>query len=177
MQNVEGKWYPTVDENSIRGFFGEYRWLSNFHQCDVFGPGGLTYPSSEHAYMASKTLDHELHHQIKDVPTAAGVKKLGRLIPLRANWEDLKVAMMFNVVMSKFLENPDLAEKLLETGDKLLEETNYWNDTFWGVCNGVGKNKLGKVLMAVRDELRIMDDVFELNSQEDFAVVAGTTRD
>ena len=32
-------------------------------------------------------------------------------------------------------------------------EGNNWNDTFWGVCRGKGRNELGKVLMKVRSEL------------------------
>jgi predicted NAD-dependent protein-ADP-ribosyltransferase YbiA (DUF1768 family) len=40
------------------------------------------------------------------------------------------------------------------TGDRKLVEGNYWHDTFWGVCNGVGENYLGEILMHVRQELR-----------------------
>jgi predicted NAD-dependent protein-ADP-ribosyltransferase YbiA (DUF1768 family) len=43
---------------------------------------------------------------------------------------------------------------LLETGDAELVEGNWWDDTFWGVCNGVGQNNLGKILMDTRRELR-----------------------
>jgi hypothetical protein len=42
---------------------------------------------------------------------------------------------------------------LLLTGDEELIEGNFWGDVFWGVCNGVGKNHLGKILMEVRSEL------------------------
>ena len=47
-----------------------------------------------------------------------------------------------------------MSNKLLGTGDTYLEEGNTWNDTFWGVCNGVGENNLGRILMEVREELR-----------------------
>ena len=60
---------------------------------------------------------------------------------------------MLSFVRAKFTY-PDLQEKLLATGDAYLEEGNYWNDTTWGVCNGVGENRLGKILMQVRDEIR-----------------------
>ena len=56
-------------------------------------------------------------------------------------------------VKAKFSKNPILKAKLLATGDAELIEGNWWNDTYWGVCKGVGKNKLGKILMRVRDEL------------------------
>jgi predicted NAD-dependent protein-ADP-ribosyltransferase YbiA (DUF1768 family) len=42
---------------------------------------------------------------------------------------------------------------LKATGDEELVEGNWWNDTFWGVCNGVGENNLGKLLMKIRAEL------------------------
>uniref|UniRef100_UPI00345E83CD NADAR domain-containing protein n=1 Tax=uncultured Duncaniella sp. TaxID=2768039 RepID=UPI00345E83CD len=50
--------------------------------------------------------------------------------------------------------NPALAEKLIATGDAELVEGNYWHDTVWGVCDGVGENHLGKILMRVREELK-----------------------
>ena len=49
----EGKRLPTVTEDSIRGFFGDYRWLSNFH-LSYLTVDGLTFPSAEHAYQAMK---------------------------------------------------------------------------------------------------------------------------
>ena len=61
---------------------------------------------------------------------------------------------MLNVVRAKFDQHPDLAQKLLETGDEELVEGNTWGDRYWGVCGGKGKNMLGKILMRVREELR-----------------------
>ena len=55
------------------------------------------------------------------------------------------------IVEEKFRQNPKLAEMLLATEDAILIEGNTWGDKFWGVCNGVGENNLGKVLMYVRD--------------------------
>jgi predicted NAD-dependent protein-ADP-ribosyltransferase YbiA (DUF1768 family) len=43
---------------------------------------------------------------------------------------------------------------LLATGDTYLEETNTWGDIWFGVCNGIGKNYLGKMLMEIREALR-----------------------
>jgi predicted NAD-dependent protein-ADP-ribosyltransferase YbiA (DUF1768 family) len=47
----------------------------------------------------------------------------------------------------KFIQNEDLRKLLLDTGTSELIEDNNWHDTFWGVCNGVGANKLGEILM------------------------------
>jgi GTP cyclohydrolase II len=63
---------------------------------------------------------------------------------------DHLVAQKFNPTL-----NPDLYNRLLATGDKYLEETNWWNDTFWGKnLKGEGENHLGQILMQVRDKLR-----------------------
>lgn len=61
---------------------------------------------------------------------------------------------MYEICMAKFTQNEDLKEKLLATGNDILEEGNTWGDKVWGTVNGVGENKLGKILMKVREELR-----------------------
>ena len=67
---------------------------------------------------------------------------------------------MFNIVLTKFSSDEYLAYKLLETGEEVLMEGNTWNDTYWGVDLDTmqGKNKLGLILMKVRDVLRARID-------------------
>lgn len=72
---------------------------------------------------------------------------------MRSDWEEVKDKVMYEIVLAKFTQNPDLKEKLLATGDEYLEEGNTWGDTIWGTVDGVGENRLGKILMRVRDEL------------------------
>jgi len=57
-------------------------------------------------------------------------------------------------LFAKFSQSKKLSELLLSTGDKYLEETNNWGDEFWGVCNEVGENNLGKILIRVRKKLK-----------------------
>lgn len=83
----------------------------------------------------------------------AQAKLAGRNCELRKDWEDIKEQTMYEIVSAKFTQNKNLAKLLLDTGDAYLEEGNWWQDTTWGVCNGVGENKLGKILMRVREEL------------------------
>ena len=59
---------------------------------------------------------------------------------------------MRDLLRNKFSE-PDLAARLLATGSTELIEGNNWNDTFWGVCRGRGRNMLGQLLMEVREEI------------------------
>ena len=73
--------------------------------------------------------------------------------------EEVKYDLMVDVCYAKFTQNEDLKEKLLATGDEYLEEGNNWGDRIWGTVNGEGENRLGKILMKVRDEL-MMDQQF-----------------
>lgn len=59
---------------------------------------------------------------------------------------------MMSLVSAKFMQNPDMFRNLRNVKGEIVEE-NTWGDTYWGVCNGVGKNHLGKILMKVRDEV------------------------
>ena len=84
----------------------------------------------------------------------AEAKKLGRRVELRPEWEYIKERVMFEIVLNKFNQNPQLAKMLLATGEEELVEGNTWGDRTWGVCDGVGQNRLGKILMKVRGLLK-----------------------
>ena len=60
---------------------------------------------------------------------------------------------MYTAVLAKFQHNKDLAELLLATGDAMLVEHTgkdaYWRDG----GDGSGLNRLGGILMRVREEL------------------------
>lgn len=135
----------------IKEFQGEYRFLSNFWPCRVKYEH-VIFPSVEHAYQAAKTLDYEQRIEFM-VLTAGQAKRKGAQLELRPYWEQIKVKVMGELLRLKF-QDPELREKLLATGEEELVEGNAWNDTFWGVCNGVGQNNLGKLLMQVRQEIR-----------------------
>ena len=141
---------PIVDAENIKGFFGEYRFLSNFWPCHVDFEGAV-YPSAENAYQAAKTQLTELRAPFM-LPsmTAVEAKRKGKALEIRQDWEAIKLDVMGEIVMSKFLLNPDLRKQLLATEPKKLEETNYWGDTFWGVCRGKGLNYLGRILINTR---------------------------
>jgi ribA/ribD-fused uncharacterized protein len=138
--------------SEIRDFSGEYRFLSNFHPVNVEYEG-VTYPSVEHAYQAAKSLDPEEREIIRSSGSAGLTKRLGRHAMVRDGWEDVKLEIMAGLVYQKFHENADLTNKLLGTGNMALVEGNWWGDRYWGVCNGVGHNHLGRILMAVRKSL------------------------
>ena len=136
----------------IGSFQGEYRFLSNFHPSPV-AMGDKVWPTVEHAYQASKTLDTGLRETIRMAATPGQAKRLGRILTLRRDWEAVKDGIMLDLLREKFRSEP-LKTALLRTHPHILMEGNTWNDTYWGVCRGVGKNMLGTLLMQVRDELQ-----------------------
>ncbi len=140
----------------IKQFQEEYRWLSNFWYLE--SPAiyqGLTFITNEHFYIAMKTKDLNIRKQVSNHPLK-GVKKFGTTFPLREDWDEIKLDVMLHGLRYKFSEsNPTLRQKLIDTGDSLIQEGNYWNDKYWGVClkTGEGENNLGKLIMQVREEI------------------------
>ncbi len=137
----------------IDSFSGEYRFLSNFYQAEVEFEG-MMYPSTEHAYQAAKTLDLKSRAMFQG-GTAGQAKRLGQVIILRDDWtnDNVKISVMYAVLLDKFTRHQDLRKQLIATSPNELIEGNTWNDTFWGVCDGKGKNHLGKLLMSIRQEI------------------------
>jgi ribA/ribD-fused uncharacterized protein len=135
---------------AVKGFFQEHRFLSNYHICDIVYEG-RTYPSTENAYQAAKFPDAVRKKFQYISPLEA--KKLGNQLKMnkeqRERWEQKKLDVMRDLSIIKY-QDPTLRKRLLATGDRYLEETNYWGDTFWGVHKKFGQNKLGKLLMEVR---------------------------
>lgn len=132
----------------ICGFVGDYKFLSNMYDCKIIWHN-LEFNSVEAAYQASKC------KKMKDAKQFCNLsgyesKQYIRNLNIRSDWEHIKYNLMCQLVFQKFLINEDLNTKLCNTLDRYLEETNYWNDTYWGVCNGIGENNLGKILMNTR---------------------------
>ena len=132
----------------INSFRGEYWFLSNFCPCAIEWDN-LRYRSVEHAFQAAKTFDNDRREEIRAARTPGEAKRLGRQVQLIENWQVIKDEIMYTLVHKKF-ESESLRAKLLGTGEVELIEGNNWGDTYWGVCGGVGQNKLGKILMQVR---------------------------
>lgn len=139
------------EHTQIKGFGGQYRFLSNFYPC-VLQLDGLEFPTLEHAYQASKVVFLP-SRKLFQHGTPGQAKRLGKGITLRPDWEEVKIDVMLSLLRQKFVQEP-LKQMLLETGDAYLEETNSWGDIFWGVYNEMGQNWLGKLLMQVREELQ-----------------------
>ncbi len=135
----------------ISEFREEYSFLSNFSRGKVVHDG-IEYDYRENAFQAAKVFDNEKRLSLQHVKPSVA-KSFGKVCKLRPDWEEVKDRIMYQIVYDCFNRNQDLKDALLETGDQEIVEGNAWGDTYWGVCKGVGKNKLGQILMRVRTEL------------------------
>ena len=140
----------------INEFRNDNYFLSNFYECPVTYDG-LTYRNNESAFQAQKCINSKDREQFTTL-NSSEAKKLGRRVVLRKDWENIKVQVMKEIVTAKFEQNEDLQQKLLDTGDAYLEEGNTWGDRVWGTVNGAGANNLGKILMEVRENIRLEKD-------------------
>lgn len=112
---------------------------------------GTEYSCSESAFQAQKCTKESEKRLFIGI-NGFEAKKIGRKVSLQSDWESKKLSIMEEVVQAKFEQHPDLAKKLAKI-EGVIQEENSWHDTFWGICNGVGENHLGKILMKIRDEL------------------------
>jgi ribA/ribD-fused uncharacterized protein len=158
----------------ISSFTGEHHWLSNFSPHPVVF-SGKTFPTTEHLFVWHKTDDEDErlkvfgrevwddeHNEVVRVPLTPGqVKRLGRMLPLRREWDDMKVGVMFTCLQLKITQHPEVGLKLLGTKDTFLVEGNTWGDNFWGCTPNrgtmggwIGNNWLGRLWMMHRQDLQ-----------------------
>ena len=134
---------------------GAYGCFSNFsrHPIQI---GGRTWPTSEHYFQAQKFSGTGHEEEVRNAPTAMTAARIGRSRerPLREDWDSVKDEIMLQAVRTKFTQHEDLKAVLLGTGDATLVEHTA-NDSYWGDGgDGSGRNRLGRILMQVREELR-----------------------
>ena len=134
---------------------GEYGFLSNLYRYS-FEFEGRMWRSAEDAYQFGKPRDPAVAEWLITAPKphlcAAAAHALFAF-DIYPDWQTKKVTRMAKVIDAKFTSDV-LAEKLLFTGDRMLIEESK-TDAFWGTGKkGNGRNMLGILLMATRDQLR-----------------------
>ncbi len=143
---------PTLYFYSVREPFGEF---SNFspHGIEL---DGQWWPTTEHYFQAQKFEDAAYRDKIRaaSVPKRAADLGRSRAHPLRTDWEQVKDDVMRRAVLVKFQTHPALRDLLLSTGNKPIVE-NAPGDYYWGCGkDGTGQNRLGQILVQVRETLR-----------------------
>jgi ribA/ribD-fused uncharacterized protein len=142
----------TIKFYSVNNDYGEF---SNFSLYPVKIKGKL-YPTSEHYFQAMKfdSLKDQKEIRTTKSPMLAAQKGRDRKRKLKRNWESIKDNVMREAVFNKFSQHDILKVLLINTGTaKIIEHTE--NDSYWGDGgDGKGKNKLGQILMEVREKLK-----------------------
>ena len=161
---------PSLKTNDVIKFYDrydDYYEFTNFHHHPVRIDEHM-WPTTEHYFQAQKFVGTPYYDHIRRLPFPRDAFKVSRDPEasrwVRQDWSSVKDDVMLKALRVKFSDD-DLKRKLLETGKKkLVEHTS--NDSYWGDGgDGKGRNRLGELLMKVRDELKS----FEGNGREEKA--------
>ncbi len=131
---------------------------------------GITFPTVEHYYQWAKAKqfgDAGAQAKILKTSSAKTVKTIGKKVtPFDAGqWDERKDQVMRTAVKAKLMQHPEILKKLRDTGDTLIGEADP-RDKYWGIGTSAdtsfaknperwkGQNKLGKILMELRTELK-----------------------
>jgi GTP cyclohydrolase II len=142
----------------IRFYHSDQPWgqLSNFSRHAVFLRGKV-WPTLEHFYQGQKFVGRSHEEMIRRCQTPMLAKITATNLSAehrREDWDSLKEMVMLEGLRAKFEQHPDLRERLVGSGARLLVE-HTMNDSYWGDGgDGGGENRLGNLLMQVRTELR-----------------------
>ena len=129
--------------------------LSNFYR-SPFCVAGVWYSSSEAYFQSQKFPGNPAFQQRIAGSSPAMAARLGRSRsnPLRPDWNSVRDDVMRTALRHKFQGHPELRRALLATGNRKLKE-HRWADAYWGDGgNGKGRNRLGVLLMELRESLR-----------------------
>ena len=144
-------------------------YLSNWWPAP-FELDGVLYPTTEHHMMYQKAMlmgDQAIAQEVLQAVSPAIVKAFGRRVKNFSAelWDEKKFEVVLAGNLAKFRAHPDLLKMLLATGDRIIAEAADY-DRVWGIGLAAndpraqdqqqwrGENLLGKVLMAVRQQLR-----------------------
>lgn len=146
----------------------ENGYLSNWY-LSKFTVDGIEFSSAEQYMMYKKAVyfkDKHTAEKILKTDDVAIIKALGRIV---ANynencWNGVRQIVVFEGLVAKFSQNPDLKKRLKGTGNALLAECAV-NDKIWGIGLSMtdpdrfniykwkGQNLLGYALTEVRKRL------------------------
>ncbi|MCW8879595.1 MAG: GTP cyclohydrolase II [Kangiellaceae bacterium] len=137
---------------------GPYGFLSNFATYPIT-VDGEKWASTEHYYQSKKFVETQYSDQIKFAGSPDEAFKLSRVFvdQVRDDWDTIKFSVMKKAIIEKFSQHPKLAFLLLNTEEHELREHSH-KDSYWGDGgDGNGLNKLGIILMEVREHLEKLE--------------------
>ena len=151
------------------GILSEYHEFSNFYRCDI-RYRNMRFTSVEQAYQYIKAVyfnDNRSAYLILRNRCPTQIKMLGRNVSGfdQVRWNSEREPLMKRLIHEKFSQNPDLKQKLCDTGTMHLAEATK-SDSFFGTGVSItnptcltrgswtGSNRLGEALMDTRRELK-----------------------
>ena len=172
--DLSGHRVTSRNSNLVLGFFGELHPLSNFHRCN-FSEGGLEFSSSEQYIQYTKAYyfeNMELAGKILNTDEPLECKKLAREIKYptdKGRWSDVAKELCYKGIKQKFVQNENLMQFLLHTGNKTIVESSM--DKLWGTgiplyiqnCldpkTWCSQGLLGEILTEIRRELNALTGI------------------
>lgn len=136
----------------------KYKFLSNLYYC-LITYKDITYIHAEGAFQAQKTDNEKLKLAISHMAPERAHKAEEELITPISDWDKIKDEEMYNILKEKY-NIPSIKTKLLATNDIKIIYGNNEHDNYWGKCNCEKckalpfKNKLGEIIMQIRDEIK-----------------------
>jgi ribA/ribD-fused uncharacterized protein len=121
-----------------------------------FDLDGEHWPSVEHYFQGMKFEDPREREKVRQAEHPRKARRLGRrrFPKIRKDWSKIRRVVMTRGVYTKCRTHPEAAQRLLNTGERILVESSQY-DYFWGCGRDrLGKNVYGAVLMDVRTKLR-----------------------
>lgn len=148
--------HDTAYENALSFSRSDDTHLLSTHSKHSFELEDQHWLSAEHYYQSSKFSGAEYGRKIAQAPTPAQACKMGNTWwrKKRGDFKVLRKTLMTRALYSKAIQNSDVADMLLATGDQLLIENSAY-EHFWGIGRDQrGENNLGKIWMDIRQKLR-----------------------
>eukprot|EP01062_Namystynia_karyoxenos_P075595 TRINITY_DN730_c0_g2_i1.p1 TRINITY_DN730_c0_g2~~TRINITY_DN730_c0_g2_i1.p1 ORF type:complete len:1556 (+),score=497.23 TRINITY_DN730_c0_g2_i1:92-4669(+) len=133
---------------------GDFCELCNDYDTPLF-LRGHRWPTLEHYFQAQKFVGTKHEEEIREAPSAQLARDWGceRHRPLRRDWDQVKEQVMLEALKAKFDQFTRGAKVLLQSGRRPLVFRRMLGG-YWGMYEGRGCNRLGKLLARVRRDLR-----------------------
>ena len=150
------------------GILSEHSALSNWSPSQI-KYNNQVYVNLEQAYMHVKALengDDAAARKIRYTKDPREIKRIGSNLAVnnKEKWDTIRHGVMHDLVKAKFMQNDDMAQELIQTGNRKLGETGKGSDYAIGVpfthpnvldpTVWTAASELDKTLEAVRDELQ-----------------------
>lgn len=157
----------TTSEDGLSvGYHSELVYLSNFYLCPIRYDGAI-YSSVEQAFQACKVKDagySRLASDIMETENPYTIKHMGEKITPKDSWRANEINTMKAIIKEKFLQNPHLMNKLVnspftrfyEMTTNLKWATGNPNVNKQLVTNDLtGENHQGKIIGQLKDEFLV----------------------